>query len=386
MKIKIFALLLCFFSTYYLKAQTVEFTNLTNLPQERSALTSASDGENIYVVNGFGVNVEFASDIYHFNISANSWSVLTNLTIPKRYATSALIGQSLYVFNGLLSNGQLNEIVEVIDVSDGSISFAADTPIPVRSGGVATWDNKIYTFGGFLRANTYSNRLYEFAPETGTWTELAKMPFAAETKGSIINGKLYVFGGFNGSVVRKLAIYDISTNIWEEELNMPVGVSAHSVASIGNKVYITGDYSNLNSLISFDTEDNSFELLSSNLTGRRHCTTEGINGQLFVIGGNTNSNIQSSISSVQMAELGFSTSYDNLGSITEINLFPNPTIDILSFDKSFEKIIVTNVKGQTVEIFPFSTKQISIKHLKKGVYYLLGKKDGQWHSYKWLKM
>lgn len=386
MKIKTFTFLLALIFSVFLPAQTIEFTDLANLPAARSALSSANDGENIYVVNGFGANTPFATEIYQYKISANNWSVLTNSAIPKRYVSAAFLNQSLYIFNGALPDGQLNEKVEVIDLSDGAISFTTDHPIPTRSAGVATWNGKLYSFGGFVRTNTYSDKLFEFDPTTTTWTELAAMPFAAETKGEIIDGKLYVFGGFNGAAIRTMAIYDIATNNWETELEMPVAVSAHSVSSIGSKIYLTGDYNNLNSLIAFEPLDQTFQLLTTNLNGRRHCTTEGINDQLFVIGGNTTSSIASSIASVQVAKLDVSTSLKNQELIAEVKLFPNPTTDVLNLDQTFDFVSITNIEGKQIEVYPFPINQITIKHLKQGMYYLLGKKDNKWYRSKWMKM
>jgi hypothetical protein len=129
------------------------------------------------------------------------------------------------------------------------------------------------------------------------------MPMSETTKGEIIDGKLYVFGGYNGTVSDKIYIYNISTNTWETELVMPLKISAHQTAIIGSRIYLVGDFANLNSLVSFETADLSFYTLASNLNDRRHCAAEGVNGTLFAIGGNTSSNIQSSISSVQAADL-----------------------------------------------------------------------------------
>ena len=229
---------------------------------------------------------------------------MTDATIPKIFATSAIIGQKLYVLNGEMLDGSLNSTVEVIDLKDGSITYTTDHPLPTRAAGIATWNGKIYTFGGSPGPNIFSNKLFEFDPITETWKELANMPFGAETKGEIVDGKLYVFGGFNGKALNKLAIYDIASNTWEKSIEMPMAVSANATAIIGDKIYLTGDYTNLNSLIKFETKDSNFKiLLDHNLKPRRHCAAEGINGQLFVMGGNVTSKTNSSISSVQVVAL-----------------------------------------------------------------------------------
>ncbi len=301
MKVKSFFTFLSISISVLVHAQFINFSDLAALPKARGAVSSANDGENLYVANGYGANVDCGSEIFKYNIATNKWSTLTDATIPKIFGTAAIIDQKLYVLNGQLLDGRCNNTVEVIDLKDGSISYTTDHPLPARAAGIATWNGKIYAFGGSVGPNTFSNKLFEFDPVSAIWKALANMPFGAETKGEIVNGKLYVFGGFNGKPLNKLAIYDIATNTWENWVKMPVAVSANATAIIGDKIYLTGDYVNLNSLIKFETKDRSFTLLSDhNLKSRRHCAAESLNGRLFVMGGNVTSKTKSAISSVQV--------------------------------------------------------------------------------------
>jgi N-acetylneuraminic acid mutarotase len=66
------------------------------------------------------------------------------------------------------------------------------------------------------------------------------MPTARETKGKIVNDKLYVIGGFNGTPSRLINVYDLNTNLWIKQYTMPVGISGHTLAVSGNKIFIVG--------------------------------------------------------------------------------------------------------------------------------------------------
>ena len=364
-------------------AQDVQFSDLFNLPQERSAITSANDGQYIYVANGFGINAPYTKEIYRFHIASNSWTLLTDQSLSKRYASAEIINDKLYLFNGALDNGSLNNKVEVINLNDGSISFSTDNPQPARVSGVSSWNGKIYSFGGTVAPNVYSNKLYEFDPQTEVWTELAAMPINGETKGEIVNGKLYVFGGYNGTASNKIDIYDIASDTWETQLTMPFTISGHATAIIGTKIYLVGDYSNLTSLASFETTDNTFTTLASNLTGRRHCAAEGVNGQLIAIGGNTTSSIQSSISSVQVADI--LSSLEKVESYLEFSLHPNPTTHLLNWEFQFESVIITNLHGRTIQVYNSPIQQINVEHYPQGIYFLLGKSKENWYRTKWVK-
>ena len=285
------------------KAENLIFSNMKSLPEARSAITSASNSESIFVVGGFGPNTQFSNEIYQYDVDQNSWSILTNGAIAKRFASTAIVDGYLYVFNGLMETNQLNEKVEKVNLKDGSIQYMSDNPQPARVAGVTVWDNKIYSFGGTIGPDVYSNKLFVFDPGEDTWTELSDIPYKGETKGEIVDGKLYIIGGYNGTPYDKVDVYDISTDTWEPSIVLPSVISGHSTAVLDSKIFIIGDYLELNTVAYFETSDNSFHHVISNMKERRHCTAEVIGSDLFAIGGNITSNISSSISSVQKANL-----------------------------------------------------------------------------------
>ncbi len=363
--------------------QDVQFTDLENLPEARSALTSASNGENIFIVNGFGINEQYTDEVFQYNIAQNSWSILTSSTLAKRYASAGVVGDHLYVFNGIMEYGDLNSTVEKIDLNDGSIDYLLGNPQLARAAGVATWNNKIYSFGGRLEPNVYSNKLYEFDPQSNTWTELAEIPFAGETKGEIVDGKLYVIGGFNGTVSDRIDVYNLSTGIWESNFQMPVGISAHATALVGSKIYLVGDFSNLTSLAYFDTQDNSFNVLTSNLNERRHCAAEGIGSSLYAIGGNTASTIQSSISSVQKADI--TTSIKEISKVQLIEVFPNPTTSTLNLSERLDALNIYDAQGKEVQRF-INIREVDTSTLEKGIYFIKGNVGGKLYQAKFMKI
>jgi len=381
-KIKIAIILLLGYSSV-VTSQNIQFIEMEKIPETRSALTSANNEESIFIANGFGENDQYTNEIFQYNISLNSWSILTSSTIPKRFASSEIVGDYLYVFNGLTENGALNSTVEKIDLANGSIQYLSDNPQPCKAAGVAKWDNKIYSFGGTLESNEYSNKLYQFDPQNDTWIELAEIPFAGETKGEIVDGKLYIIGGYNGSVSNSIDVYNLSLDIWESSFVMPVGISAHATTIIGSKIYLVGDFANLTSIAYFDTFDNSFQFQTNNLNPRRHCSAEGIDGRLFAIGGNTTSSIQSSIASVQKADI--ITSNSEISDIEVIKVYPSPTNSFLYMNMSFETLKIFDIQGKEIRNFT-NVADVDVSRLKAGIYFLKGKIGQQLHQTKFIKI
>lgn len=382
MKPIIIFILLSFLSNFSF-AQDVTFSNLKDLPVGRSALHSATDGTDIYLVNGFTTSETYSPDILKYNIALDDWSVLSNSTIAKRYASSAIIDGKLYILNGVLPGGTINSSVEVIDLTTNSLSLSTPNPNPGRAAGIAQWEGKIYSFGGFTEPNIYSNKLSRFDPATSTWTTLADMLVATETKGEIVDGKLYIFGGYNGTALTQIDRYDIATDTWETIGTMPNSISANATAVIGSKIWLVGDFANLTSLAYFDTEDDSFHSVNSNMASRRHAAAEGIDNQLFVMGGNTASAISSSITNVQVGDIVSSNEEVLLDN--RFKVYPNPVSEILFFEKELNQLQIFDASGKLVKSFSEKKDNVNVSDLESGSYLLLGKLEGKRYSANWVK-
>jgi N-acetylneuraminic acid mutarotase len=348
------------------------FRDLATMNLARGLITCATDGNNIYVSNGFSPDVNYTTEIEKYSIASDSWSIFANSLQGKRFPSSEVIDNNLYLFNGLVDTYPVyNNKMEVVNLSNGTVTYSTDNPMPARSSGSAVWNKKIYIFGGSSGSSVYSDKLQVFDPSNQTWTELANMPEAKETKGEIVDGKLFVIGGYNDTTSSRIDMYDIQNNTWVFIMNMPDGVSSHATTVSGNKIWIVGDYTNLTYLAYFDVSSNEFNVVQSNMTGRRHAGAAAINGKLYIMGGNQTSYGTSCLSSLQMADLtsaGIRTINEK-----EISYYPNPAGDILYVD-GLEKntnVTICDLNGKMVLHNPHvNNNQIDVSRLKSGLYTL----------------
>ena len=84
-----------------------------------------------------------------------------------------------------------------------------------------------------------------YNPKTNQWREIGEMPAAKSSHtASVINGKIYVIGGFfrgNGLDIKDfktIEIYRPETDRWTQKPDMPVGKSGHAAEVINGKIYI----------------------------------------------------------------------------------------------------------------------------------------------------
>lgn len=81
---------------------------------------------------------------------------------------------------------------------------------------------------------------------TVTWTEVGPTPVPrSEHMGAVVNGKLYVFGGYVDTTfkpTRRSDAYDPATNTWTRVADLPAGVTHAGTAVDGTNVYFAGGY------------------------------------------------------------------------------------------------------------------------------------------------
>ncbi|WP_089744226.1 Kelch repeat-containing protein [Chryseobacterium taihuense] len=300
MKTKSF--LLSFFGLFFANAQTLNFKHLSDMSMGRGAISSVIVDDNIYVSNGYKSTDGFANFTEKYSIKDNRWSIINSKLLPRKFANSETYNNKIYIFNGWG-----NSHLEILDLETNKITKGAVNRAYTGNAGSAIHNGKIYTFGGSGLNNAattvFSDRFQYYDIASDTWHPLPNMPNAREARGKIVNDKLYVIGGFNGTSSRLVNVYDLTKNEWTEQYTMPAAISGHSLAVSGTKIFIAGGYNNQNFLAYFDTETNKLHQLSSNMIPRRHAAAEIYNNKLYIMGGSTASSTKSAIKSLQVADI-----------------------------------------------------------------------------------
>ncbi|WP_312298594.1 Kelch repeat-containing protein [Chryseobacterium sp.] len=294
-------LFLSLLGSFLAHAQTLHFKNFANMSAGRGAVTSVIVNDNIYVSNGYQEKGGDAKYIEKYNITGNSWSILNSTLITKKFANSETYDNKIYIFNGWG-----NSHLEIVDLATNNVTKGAVNRSYTGNAGSAIYNGKIYVFGGSglsgAKTTVFSNKFQYYDIASNTWNPLPDMPTARETKGKIVNDKLYVIGGFNGTPSRLINVYDLKTNLWTNQYTMPTGIYGHSLAVSGNKIFIVGGVNNQSFLAYFDTTTNTLHQLSSNMIPRRYAAAEVYNNKLYIIGGSTTSLTSSAIKSIQVAD------------------------------------------------------------------------------------
>src|ERR1043166_3025562 len=125
----------------------------------------------------------------------------------------------------------------------GPWTIVANYPTTVESAAVASDGTFAYSSGGYPG----SVATYRYDPVANSWSALADAPVAFADAGVAYDSrtnKVYVFGGYNGSVLDTTQIYDIASNTWSTGAPMPVGhyFAAAAYYSGNGKIYVMGGF------------------------------------------------------------------------------------------------------------------------------------------------
>jgi len=175
--------------------------------------------------------------------------------------TSFLIDKNLNiirVYIGIIDEEEITSLLDRLLQKNKSLKTSEDgliwerlPDIPTSRGwaGAVVEGGKIYVIGGCSsqvdqQFRNASNILEVYDPRTNTWSRLSPMsvPRVGPAVASL-NGKIYVFGGFNQdtwSANRSVEIYDIAKNNWSLGPPMPTPRSWMRAVVLNNKIYVIG--------------------------------------------------------------------------------------------------------------------------------------------------
>jgi N-acetylneuraminic acid mutarotase len=161
---------------------------------------------------------------------------------------------------------------------------------------VAVLDDRIYVMGGYGGVegslSDYMDAVESYCPKADCWLSVASMRDTRFGFGvGVLNGKLYVVGGFNGkdSWMRRVECYDPSKACWMDCAPLKTGRRYHSVAVVQGLIYAVGGYDGLTNLTNVECYDpvaNQWSSAASLNCARSGHSTKVIKDQIYVVGGN----------------------------------------------------------------------------------------------------
>ena len=288
-------------SCYLFGQNKLKFDILAPMPQGTIAFGYAHSTDNLFAIGGINFNKGYSSNLQVFDIETNEWLNISLENLPKQRYSSAIYIDDYkgIVLAGGISQKYRGNAVKVIDefriiyLEQLNIELLGTIPNPAKNLGMAHNGDKVYMFGGSTNVRqsingsvnyTFSNKFYSYDLTNGVVDELPELPKAMETKGGIVDGNLYVFGGFDGRSLASVWQYNIAKKSWKELNKLDVTVSAYAIAQYENYFVLLGDYNNGYQVILYDTKTQEATYFLSNIEAR-HLGAAIMGEYLHVYGG-----------------------------------------------------------------------------------------------------
>lgn len=270
-----------------------------SLNQARYGHSAVADNEAIYVFGGTSEK-GFVATIERIDPATKMASVLPVRLLPRRYATAVWDGdESIYIFGGVgVDQGRLRvePTIEIFNTRTRKI-IRTKMHLPRRFNSGARLDGQIYVVGGSVFDTTSAKgngefratplvTAYDFSNEQ--MNRLADLPAARDTQVFVYQNELCAIGGYDHTdVFARFDCYDPQTDSWTSLPDAPFPVSAHSVAVHDDTLYVFGDYSKLDQVLTFDFSNQRWSLPELPFQPSRHNDAVVFGDEVFVIGGTT---------------------------------------------------------------------------------------------------
>ena len=167
-----------------------------------------------------------------------------------------------------------------------------DTPTDLRSRdhGLVYYDGKLYKFGGYNGSTLASTGVYDIA--TDTWSTADDMPSGRYYFDCVgIGAKMYCGGGYNSGGQTTMYIFDPAAaagSQWTTGASMPVYRYAYAGVALNGKYYLLGGYSGGAYSASCDVYDpasDTWDTIPDMETPRRYGLAGAIGGKIYITGG-----------------------------------------------------------------------------------------------------
>jgi len=192
-----------------------------------------------------------------YNVATNTWSFKSSRVGVFNSNGVGKMGTRLYFSGGSPVVDAVNTYTNRLwayDYTHDRMIERANLPIYSGEGVSGVIAGKLYVLPGACSGERYPNpgycaeertkRFYRYDPATNSWTSRAASPhYHRLGAAGVINGKLYVAGGFSSSSFAKvvgLDVYDPATNSWKTLAPLPSG--GHAIgAVIGGRFHVITD-------------------------------------------------------------------------------------------------------------------------------------------------
>lgn len=372
----------------------------TSIPNANGLGNSVSvkliDGSIILFGGSLNSSTPQSSKAYKYKYSTDSWTILNELpnAIGREQMSATLINDTTVLLCGGLSSNvsglQYQSACYLYHTQIDSYSLAGNLAHGVIDHTATLLQNGEVLISGGFDGNAARSEVYVYNRQNGLRTLNTSLSTAVSAHSALeLNGKVYIYGGFNIPNFEYSNILDVYNPITDNVQLLNVGpVATSSFAMIafdsllliagGNKLLPSGAFGVTDETNVYNTLTNSFSSFDSLPTIRAQMKISPIgNTGKYLLSGGAISLSQPYDNAIIFDPGQVISGRASISSANDINIYPNPIkdklfIDLTSFQLERNKISIFTLMGE--KIFEINTSdamvEIDLSHLNSGNYVL----------------
>jgi len=189
-----------------------------DMPTPRRGLSTSTVNGKIYAIGGRDIGGRVLSAVEEYDPVTDNWERNDDMPTSKTCSTSVVNGK-IYAMSYPLGT------VEEYNPATDKWTKKSQVPTP-RDFSTSAVNGKIYAIGGclpnWLPGDPFLPTVEEYDPAMDTWVKKADMPTARSCYTSVVNGKIYAIGGYNGNrILSTVEEYDPGSACVEAEGKLP---------------------------------------------------------------------------------------------------------------------------------------------------------------------
>lgn len=352
----------------------------------RHRAAAFSIGQKGYL--GFGhvnaiINIDYA-DFWEYDPATDSWTQKADFGGGKRYHNLVFsVGNKGYAGLGRDASGTTPNDMWEYDPITNIWTQLNDYPGTGRTGPVAFVINDVAYAGlGVGDIGGFDNSLFRYDPSNDSWATMANFPGNARNTGVAfaIESKGYVGTG-DGSFGTGNDFWEYKANLdeWIQRANVgPIFREGATGFAVNNRGYIlTGNnwVDNYNDVLEFNPGSNTWKQIENFPGSKRRFMVSFVIGNYAYCGtGTTGTNFNDFWRFDPMGD----TKGPPQRKYIDVNVFPNPTTELINFEIALETLIehpqltltILDIAGRVINQTPFTDTNVRYErnNLQNGVY------------------
>jgi hypothetical protein len=223
------------------KPSTDTWDTLASVPYKAQQPAGAVlDGKIHYFGGGYPNSGTPVTSHYVYNPSTDIWLPAADLPVARVIMEAAAINGKIYAMSGQPEKARVDEYNPATD------SWTLKNPLPDNNfwySAIVVLNNEMYRIGGGGYTAPVSH-LHKYNSTNDPWTNVATLPQALHAPaGTALGGLIYFGGGYNGTDLEQVRIFDVNTSSFTYTTPLPLPRSYHEMVTIDTCIYSVGGHS-----------------------------------------------------------------------------------------------------------------------------------------------